>query len=297
MWLHQELKEINIESLSVRQQLDLLQNNGYVTCNINYLIQARLFISQSDTYANSGLSALSRLQQESDIVWNNIYLYIETYFPLVWSETKKLNFFPTIPTFSGKEFDPKQEQDNKIQSLQYFIEACRTLVYGGILRLPFSQDSFLSNLFQKLLIACQLSDIQGRASIAGQRRVIFLQQWIQKLVLRNSLPVFINSTLNTGSPQRSIKAIPIPITAPRAYIAKKIHIQSVPSSNLKPENLEGSISSDTTTFSSYLHRHDKNSSSFIGLKLKFEKDDSEDSYSTIHSEDSIWKPAFKKRKS
>jgi len=267
-----------------------------VTCNINYLIQARLFISQSDTYATSGLSVLSRLQQESDIVWNNIYLYIETYFPLVWSETKKLNFFPIIPTFSGKELNPK-EQDTKIQSFQYFIEACRTLVYGGILRLPFSQDNLLSKLFQKLLLACQLSDIQGRASIAGQRRVIFLQQWIQKLVLRNSLPVFINSTLNTGSPQRSIKAIPIPITAPRAYIAKKIHIQSVPSSNLKPENLEGSISSDTTTFSSYLHRHDKNSSSFIGLKLKFEKDDSEDSYSTIHSEDSIWKPAFKKRKS
>jgi len=296
MWLHQELKEINIESLSVRQQLDLLQNNGYVTCNINYQIQARLFISQSDTYGKSGLSAFSRLQQESDIVWNNIYLYIETYFPLVWSETKKLNFFPTIPTISGKEFDPK-EQDNKIQSLQYFIEACRTLVYGGVLRLPFSQDSLLSKLFYNLLLACQLSDIQGRASIAGQRRVIFLQKWIQKLVLRNSLPAFINSTLTTGSPQRSIKAVPIPITAPKAYIAKKIHIQSIQPSNLKPEFLEGSISSDTTTFSSYLHRNNKNSSSFIGLKLKFEKDDSEDSYSTIDSEDSIWKPAFKKRKS
>ena len=267
-----------------------------MTCNINYLIQARLFISQLDTYAISGLSALSRLQQESDIAWNNIYLYIETYFPLVWTETKKLNFFPTSPTFSEKEFDPK-EQDNKIQSLQYFLEACRTLVYGGTLRLPFSQDNLLSNLFQKLLLACQLSDIQGRASIAGQRRVIFLQKWIQKLVLRNSLPVFINSTLTTGSPQRSIKAVPIPITAPKAYTAKKIHIHSVHSSNPKPEHSEGSISSDTTTFSSYLNRHDKNSSTFIGLKLKFEKDDSEDSYSTIQSDDSIWKPAFKRKKS
>ena len=81
----------------------------------------------------------------------------------MWSAIKKLNFFPIVPTFFGKQFDPK-EQDNRIQSFQYFIEACRTLVYGGILRLPFSQDILLSELFHKLLLACQLSDIQGRAS-------------------------------------------------------------------------------------------------------------------------------------
>jgi len=80
MWLRQEFKEIKIESLSVRQQLDLLQNKEYVTCNINYLIQARLSLSQSDNYANSGFSVLSRLQQESGIACNNyIFIYSDIF--------------------------------------------------------------------------------------------------------------------------------------------------------------------------------------------------------------------------
>ena len=295
MWLRQELGEIEINSLSVRQQLDLLQNNEYLNCNVNYLVQSRLSCTQSEKNTTPGLSIISRLQQEITIVWNNIYLYIATYFPLVWTEVQKVKFFPNTPFIFGKQFDFK-EQDNRINSIRQFLEVSRTLVFGGSLRLPFSQDTVLLDIFHKLLRSCQLSDIPGRNSIAGQRRVIFLQNWIQKLVLRNSLPRFLKSELTIVSPRQHIKEKPVLITESKSYIAKRINIQPAPSLHLNTEKSIQSVPSVETTFSSYLHRQTVNPPQFIGLKLKFDTDDSENSCSTINSENSIWEPAFKKRK-
>jgi len=297
MWLRQELGEIKIDSLSVRQQLDLLQNNEYLNCNVNHLVQSRLSFVQSDKNTTLGLSTISRLQQEITIVWNNIYSYIATYFPLVWSEVQKDNFFPNIPIISRNQFDIK-EQDSRINSFRHFIEVCKTLVYRGTLRLPFSQNIALSNIFQKLLHSCQLSDRPGKNSIAEQRRIIFLQNWQQKLVLRKSLLEFLKSKLIAVSPRNNIKKGSALVTESKSksYIARKINIQTLPVPHLKTEVSHQSLSSVETTFSSYLHRQNLNPPTFIGLKLKFDTDESEDNCSTINSEDSIWEPTFKKRK-
>jgi len=299
MWLRKELGEIKINSLSIRQQLDLLQNNAYVSCNFNNLVQARISFIQLDKSTTPGLSGISRIQREINLVWHNIYLYIATFFPLVWAEIRKINFFPDIQTTFGHQLDLK-EQDTRIRIFQNFLEVCRSLVFGGSLRLPFSQDTSLLEIFNNLLCYCQITDIPGKASIAGQRRVIFLQNWIRKLVLRNSLSSFLNSTVPASeSPQKVIepfKQKPNPITASKSYIAKEIHIQSIPIPPFKTEELDQSPLSIETTFSSYLHRQTKHSLPFIGLKLKFDTDESDDNCSTIHSEDSIWKPTFAKRR-
>jgi len=296
MWLHQELDKVKINSLSVRQQLDLLQDNAYVICNLNSLVHAHLSFGQSNTTTASGLSALSRLQREINITWNNIYAYIATYFPSVWSEVGESTLFPKIPIIFGKQFEPKI-LEARIRSCQQFIEICKTLVYGGSLRLPFSQNSVIINIHQKLLCSCQISDISGKASIAGQRRIIFLRNWIQKLVVRHSLQNFLLSTTNFSPFQCRIKTESVPITETKSYVVKEIPIQTCPLIQSDSKVLSKSSSSVNTTFTSYLNQQNRNSSKFIGLKLKFDSELSDDDCSTINSDDSIWETTFKRQKS
>lgn len=83
---------------------------------------------------------------------------------------------------------------------------------------------------------------------------------------------------------------------------KKYIVTEHPGTNYLPfqskNNIHLSLSPQScdTTFSSYSNKQYQNSSKFVGLKLKFDSEDSDSSCQSGNSGNSIWKPVFKKKK-
>jgi len=214
----------------------------------------------------------------------------------VWEAICINNVFPTN-TITLDTLPKIQDLDKKINSCKQFIEVIRSIVYGASLRLPFSQDTQLQKLHSNLLISCQKSDSSGFNNIAGQKRIIFLQNWIDKLVITSSLPSYFIAILKYSSPDKFIKKEPAQVTE-RKYIVTKLPGLDYPPLQTKINiNSPSSLPSCNTTFSSYLKRQHPRSSKFVGLKIKFDSEDSDSSsFSESSDERSIWKPVFKKRK-
>jgi len=69
------------------------------------------------------------------------------------------------------------------------------------------------------------------------------------------------------------------------------------SSNLTGNiNLSQSPQSLNNKFSSYINKNQNQSSKFVGLKIKFDLETSDNSSYTDNSESSVWEPFFKKNK-
>jgi len=245
---------------------------------------------------NSTNGTNPRYAQETNIAWDNICSYLRIVFYEVWEAICINNVFPTN-TITLDTLPKIQDLDKKINSCKQFIEVIRSIVYGASLRLPFSQDTQLQKLHSNLLISCQKSDSSGFNNIAGQKRIIFLQNWIDKLVITSSLPSYFIAILKYSSPDKFIKKEPAQVTE-RKYIVTKLPGLDYPPLQTKINiNSPSSLPSCNTTFSSYLKRQHPRSSKFVGLKIKFDSEDSDSSsFSESSDERSIWKPVFKKRK-
>jgi len=295
MWLKKELETLQIDTLSFRQQLDLLQDNAYIRCNLDSIIGTRNTFNLVTKEENTDSGINLRYDQESNIAWDNICTYLRILFPKVWNTICESNILP-VNTFTFSNLSQLKNLDGKIHSCKKLLEVFKSLVYGSSLRLPFSQDIRLQNLYSNLLILCQQSDISGIQNIAGQRRILFLQSWTEKLVLSSSLPSYLIETLNNTSPVQFIGKEPALVTN-KKYIATK---RSGPTPLLiQPNNscaTSHSSKSCITTFSSYLNKQVPTSSKFIGIKLKFDPLDSDSSCLSESSDNSIWNPVFKKKK-
>jgi len=275
--------------------LDLLQENAYIRRNLDSIISTRNTFSLviKEEITNSGIKL--RYEQESNIAWNNICSYLRIIFPKVWNTISESNILP-IHTFTFGNLSQFKNFDGKIHSVKKLLEIFRSLVYGSSLRFPFSQDTHLRNLYSNLLILCQQSDISGIQNIAGQKRILFLQSWTEKLVLSSSLSSYLTANINSISPVPLLKKEPVQVTEKKYTVKKRSGpISLLPHSEKSGETSQSSQSCDTS-FSSYVKNQDPNSSAFFGIKLKFDSDDSDSSCQSANSGNSIWKPVFKKRK-
>jgi len=295
MWLRKELQKIQINSLSIRQQLDLIQDNAYIRSNLNSIISTSNVLASVGIQNNLGDAHEIRIIREIDLAWNNIRDYFSFLFPIIW----KIIGDSDVVTSSFSEIKlPPSIKDIKIriQSCKKIIEVSKTLVYGGALRIPFSQDLSIRNLYTELLSLCQKSDISGAHSISGQNRVSFLQIWLEKLVLKYSISTYFIEQIGLNSPKLLIKAEPAQVSTTKFTVSKI----PIPKSKIcNPSQLSDdppSSNSTDTTFSAYLNSDIHKTPKFVGLKIKFDSESSDSSCSSANSEDSVWDPVFKRRK-
>jgi len=240
----------------------------------------------------------SRYVQEINIAWDNICSYIQLAFPKVWYALR-VNEVICEDTIDINLLHHSQDLTKKIHSCKQAIEVFRTIIYGGSLRISFSQNKQIQKLFSDLLFACQTTDVPGINLIASQKRIAFLQNWIEKLVLKSSLPSFLikNIICDTGTITPNLKKKePAQVTDKKFTVTKL----SRPRINLLQSNKDIATNSQSsqslnTTFSSYIDRQTK-PPNFVGIKIKFDSDTSSSESDTENSVNSIWNPVFKKRK-
>jgi len=174
MWLQKELLALQVNNLSTRQQLDLLQENAYVRCNLNSLLNSGTAASLATKEEISKKEISFKYVNEANIAWNNILSYFRLAFPVVWKAICDSNILPGNTTdlvFSIQ----LQDINIGVQSCKKVLEVFKTLVYGGSLRSHFSQNLCIQRLYLNLLQSCQSSDISGKDNISGQFRINFLQ--------------------------------------------------------------------------------------------------------------------------
>jgi len=295
MWLQEELLKLQVNNLSIRQQLDLLQDNAYVRHNLNSIVNSSTASSLATKDASAIKGEASSYVKKGNFAWKNILSYLQLAFPVVWKVICDSKILPeNTTTFSFLI----QFQDIKagVQSCKKVLEVFKTLVYGGSLRPHFSQNRCIQQLYTNLLFICQSSDISGKDSISGQYRIIFLQNWIEKLVNTSPFPSFFSNNTSFSSPETHLDKKSAFVSDTK-YIVSKIP-DSKSHSNSNKGEISSTSSSQTinTSFSSYINKHHTKSSKFVGIKIKFDSDSSSTSDTSETSDSSIWKSPFKKRK-
>jgi len=228
-------------------------------------------------------------------VWNNILSYLKLLFPIVWENIGYSNVFQG--DFPDKVFSFNTKDINlRIQSCKKIIEVSKTLVYGGSLRLPFSQDIYTQNLHKLLLVSCQISEVSGAKIIAGQNRVIFLQSWLEKLIFGHPLSNYLDKHTRFLSPVRPLKQKLAQVTDTKYTVSKIPLLNHKVSKNLAIGTSTTSSDSGNTSFSAYLNKDKFKIPQFVGVRIKFDSDHSDSSYSSKDSQNSIWRPVFKKKR-
>jgi len=295
MWLREKLLALQVDNLSIRQQLDLLQDNAYIRCNLEILTKIGIALNRASHEETSTKETNSRYAKESNIAWINIRSYIHLAFPVVWKAICDSNIL-FESTIKSDHLVLLQDINIRVQSCKKFLEVFKTLVYGGSLRPHFSQDIHIQQLYISLLQSCQISDISGKENTAGQYRITFLQNWIEKLVINSSNSCCTTDNILFSSPKHQLKKQSILVSDTKFLVSE---IPKPKARTLSHKNeLKSVLSSQTlnTTFSSYIRKPHIQSTKFVGIKIKFDSDSSIASDCTDSSDSSVWKPAFQKRK-
>ena len=237
----------------------------------------------------------SRYAKESNTAWSNIRSYIHLAFPVVWKAICDSNILFESTTNSDHS-GLLRDINIRVQSCKKFLEVFKTLVYGGSLRPHFSQNFHIQQLYISLLQSCQVSDISGTENTAGQYRINFLQNWIEKLVINSAGSFCPTDNILFSSPKNQLKKQSA-LVSDTKFLVSEIPKPKARSFSDKNE-LKSILSSQTlnTTFSSYIRKPHIQSTKFVGIKIKFDSDSSIDSDCTDSSDSSVWKPAFQKRK-
>jgi len=297
MWLGTELQKLQLNSLSIRQQLEIIQDNGYIQCNLSQLANISIQVRDVNKNFNPSDALSQKIFKEVNLAWNNILSYLKLLFPIVWKDIGCSNVFQEI--FSDKVFSCNIRDINlRIQSCKKVIEVSKTLVYGGALRLPFSQDIYTQNLHNLLLVSCQKSDVSGGKIIAGQNRILFLQSWLEKLIVGHPLSNYLDNHIKFSSPVRPLKRTFAQVTDTKYTVSKIPLPNHKVTENPSVGSSPGTISSDSgnTSFSAYLNKDKFKTPQFVGVRIKFDSDRSDSSYSSKDSQNSIWNPVFKTKK-
>jgi len=295
MWLKKELCAIKTDNLTVRQQIDYIQDNAYLRCNISGIVGIKVSLSKLHSTSAIEKNIKQRFNWEIEAVWSNITDYIITFFPSVWSILQRYNLFPTVQAIPTSPIDVVNI-DSRIQSYRYFTEICRSITYGGALRFPFDRNSTVVNIHLELLHLCRATDISGRLFIANQNRILFLQDWLEKLIASSSLDTYLISCTPTKSPEISFKREPRTIstskTSPPQFLSKKENNSPIKKFSIL-ETSSSSSNSDHTSFSSYFNRQQSPDVNTFNRKIKFDSDDSDPGDLSDSSDNSIWKPIFR----
>jgi len=295
MWLQEELLKLQVNNLSIRQQLDLLQDNAYVRHNLNSIVNSSTASSLANKDASTIKGEVSSYAKKGNFAWKNILSYLRLAFPEVWKVICDSKIIPEN-TINFSVFIQLQDIKAGVQSCKKVLEVFKTLVYGGSLRPHFSQNRCIQQLYTSLLFVCQSSDISGKDSISGQYRILFLQNWIEKLVNTSLFPSFSPNNTSFSSPKTHLDKKSALVSDTKYIVSKIPGFKPCSNSNIGEILSTSSSQTANTSFSSYINKHHTQSSKFVGIKIKFNSDNSSTSDTSEASDCSIWESPFKKRK-
>jgi len=269
MWLRQELNSICLKEFALRHQLDLLQDNAYISFNIRQL--SALLIEATESNTKNWSETASRC----NTYWFNIVGYLKL-FPDVFSTLDQKRFLIFQPIVL-KENTYIGITKSRIQSCFTFLDISRAVVYSGQLRELHSRLPTNRELFSILSEGCRHSDPPGTRIVAIENRIAFLRAWLGKLVIKHQIgnifiprstaqipaKIELGDTSNNTQPhcthQEFVKFVPLPIVS-----ATKVKLRI-----------------------SRVKKHPSRLSEILG-----DLDDSD----SCSSSNSVWEPPFKRAK-
>jgi len=224
MWLSKEIHTICIKEFGLRRhQLDIIQENAYIKFNLQKLT---LIQFESD---NSEELQWQHAFFCCNTLWFNIVGYLK-FFPNLYSTLTQKNIFSFTPiVFRKDNFFVILNQ--RIVFCRQLLEVCRTVVYNGRLCHHIAKTCELKDLFLDLSEKCILTDPAGSRLIPLDNRVLFIRNWLEKLVLkhqasynilpRRTLPIFPDTLTSSASIPSSFASansnkfarIPVPIVS------------------------------------------------------------------------------------
>ena len=270
MWLRKEINSICVKEFRLRHQLDILQGNPYISFNIDQLVTLVI------EYSSEKPGHWQDLASRCNLFWYNIVGYLKL-FPGIYAILDQKKFL-TFEIVSLKKEIAFNILKSRIKSIRNFVEIARTISYRAQLKEEFANKSIANrDLFNTLSSLSNSSDPPGDRLLALGNRIVFIKEWLSKLVLKNQ-----------HSLQSTQKFCPVPIF-PEIPHSIAIGFRSPKKQNkTSAPNFETTrIVSNTKPFVRFSIAHNKSRrlSDILG------NDDSSSS-----SSDSIWSAPFKRSK-
>jgi len=265
MWLGKEIQQICIKEFGLRHQLDIIQDNAYISFNLQQLVSLNILPEESVE------GGWQQVAQKSNSYWFNIVEFLKKFPDLfnILDQKEFVNF--TSITLTKSIY--KSILSNRIESCKRLLEIFRTVVYRSFLRESLSRIKKNRLLFDILHSRSNLSDPPGQNILPLDNRIIFIRTWLEKLVIRNQTQYPVNIWY------------PIPIIPEETFAKTVLH-----SSSTTPNRKRKLVS---------IVSESKPSINFTKIKKKpIRISDivfSQDSTSTSSS-DSIWDSPFQKSK-
>jgi len=264
MWLKKEINQLCIKEFGLRHQLDIIQDNAYISFNLRRLVSLQLLSEES---VEGGWQQVS---QKSNSYWFNFVEFLkkfpDTYNILVQNDF--VDFAPIVLT----ELNFKSIIQIRIDSCKRLLEIFRTIAYKGFLRESFARIRENRLIFGTFRSRSIISDPPGNILLRLDNRISFIRSWFDKLVARNQA----NYPSNIW--------FPVPIS-PKVTLSKTA-LHSIPKTPNHGRNLIPTVSDS------------KSNINFVRIKKRpirlSEIVLSQDSSSTSSS-DSIWDSPFTKR--
>jgi len=268
MWLRKEIQSICIKEFKLRHQLDILQGNPYISFNVDQLVTLVI------EYSSENPCHWQDLASRCNFFWYNIAGYLKS-FPGIYEILDQKKFL-TFEIVNLRKEIVLNILKSRIKSIRNFVEVARTISYRAQLKEEFAKTIANKDLFNTLSFLSNSSDPPGDRLLALGNRIIFIKEWLSKLVLKHQHSL---QSIQKFCPLPIFPEIPHSITTGFRSPEKQT-IQRAP-------NFQATrIVSNTKPFVrfSIAHNRSRRLSDILG------NDDSSQS-----SSDSIWSAPFKKK--
>ena len=269
MWLRKEIQSICIKEFKLRHQLDILQGNSYISFNVDHLVT--LVIEYSSEKPGHWQDIASRC----NFFWYNIVGYLKL-FPDIYAilDQKKFLIFDIV---SLRKDIVLKILKSRIKSIKNFVEIARTISYRAQLKEEFAKIIVNRDLVNTFSFLSNSSDPAGDRLLALGNRIVFIKEWLCKLVLKNQ-----------HSLQSTQKFRPLPIFPEIPHsVATGFRSPNKQNNHSDPDFKATRIVSNTKPFVRFSIAHNRS------RRLSDILDDDDSSHS---SSDSIWSAPFKKLK-
>ena len=269
MWLRKEINSICLKEFKLRHHLDILQGNSYISFNVDQLV------TLVTEYSSEKPGHWQDIASRCNFFWYNILGYFKL-FPGIYVilDQKKFLTFDIVILRKETVFNILKA---RIKSVRNFVEIARTISYRAQLKAEFAKSIANRDLFNTLSSLSNSSDPPGDKLLALGNRIVFIKEWLNKLVLKH---------------QHSLKSIqkfhPLPIF-PEIPHSIAIGLRSPRKQDIRsdPDLKATRIVSNTKPFVRF---------SIANNRSKRLSDILDDEDSSHSSSDSIWSAPFKKLK-
>jgi len=178
MWLEKDIKQICLKEFQLRHQLDIIQDNPYISYNIQQIrhISFELPIVHRDDWPT--------YLRRSNFYLSNIIEYFKLFQPFfgILRQGKVIKLFPIV--LRGDNITRTIQE--RLQSFSTLLEVCRTIAYRGSLQNPLRLHQSFLDLFHSLQGASVVTDPPGERLLALGNRRDFIKLFLEKLIWKHT---------------------------------------------------------------------------------------------------------------